>query len=59
MFWRVDVTTDDKDGGTDVACVVSAPTTIQAVMAALATLVLKEGELLHTIHIGPPKNNPH
>jgi len=59
MFWRVHVTTDDSNGGRDVECAVAAPTSIQAVMAAIATLDLRENELLHNIHVGKPKDNLH
>lgn len=51
MQWKVHVKTD-KDGVVrETTCVVSAPTSLQALMAAVATLDLRPDEDLYAIHI--------
>ena len=56
--WIVSITTENKfnsDDAQEMQHTVSAPTSLQAVLIALGRTHLANGELLHNIHISPPR----
>ena len=58
LWWGVDISTTREPEGREFY--VQAADTKGAVMVALGSVSLREGELIHDIHVGPPKmGKPH
>ena len=59
-LWGVCISTADTEKGClkhrEIEVDVKAPTAKEALIAAIEFVQLREGELFHTVHIGPPAN---